>query len=101
MTQSQLDRTVARCTGEPLAVIRRLGFQARAGRPDDLEAEDLHLAVDCPFCGGGVALPAGLAGPRPLAGCGDCDVEFEFAAADVYAAGPGPGRRPHRRVHAA
>ncbi|WP_337174678.1 hypothetical protein [Paludisphaera sp.] len=101
MTQSQLDRTVSRRTGEPLAVIRRLGFQARSGRPDDLEAEDLHLAVDCPFCGGGVALSASPGGPPPLAGCGGCDVEFEFAAADVYAAGPGPGRRPHRRVHAA
>jgi len=101
VTQSQLDRTVARRTGEPLAVIRRLGFQARPGRPDDLEAEDLQLAVDCPFCGGCVALPAGPGGPPPLAECGSCDVEFAFAAADVYAAGPGPGRRPHHRIHAA
>jgi len=101
MTRSQLDRTVARRTGEPLAVIRRLGFQARSGRPDDLESEDLHLAVDCPFCGGGVTLPPSPAGPPALADCGGCDVEFEFAAADVYAAGPGLVRRPHRRIEAA
>ncbi len=106
MTQAQLDRTVARRTGEALATIRRLGFHAQAGPPADLEPEDLHLAVACPFCGRGAALPAGPGGVPGLAECGRCDVEFDYDPAEVYAAGlaagprggavasgPGPGRR--------
>ncbi|MDG3005431.1 hypothetical protein [Paludisphaera mucosa] len=101
MTPSRLERSVARRTGDPLSVIRRLGFQARPGRRDELEAENLHLAVRCPFCGADVPLPSAPCGPPALAGCGRCDVEFEYAAAELFAAGPGLGTRPHRRVHSA
>ncbi|MDG3002833.1 hypothetical protein [Paludisphaera mucosa] len=101
MTSSRLERSVARRTGDPLAVIRRLGFQARSGRPDDLEAEDLHLAVACPFCGSNVPVPSAPCGPPALAGCGNCDVEFDVAPDDLFAAAPGMGMRPHRRVFTA
>ncbi|MDG3005462.1 hypothetical protein [Paludisphaera mucosa] len=100
MTPSRLERSVARRTGDPLAVIRRLGFQPRPGRPEDLEAEDLHLAVACPFCGADVPVPSAPCGPPALAGCGRCDVEFEYAPAELFAVGPGFGARPHRRVYA-
>ncbi len=88
MTQSQLDRTVARRTGESLATIRHLGFHAQAGPPEDLEPEDLHLAVECPFCGGSSPLPSGPGELPAPAECGRCDVDFDYAPAEVYAAGP-------------
>jgi hypothetical protein len=74
MTQLQLDRTVARKTGESLRTIRHLGFGIEAGPPQDLEPEDLHLAVDCPFCNRPCDLPAGSS---TLAECDACDVEFD------------------------
>jgi hypothetical protein len=83
MTQLQLDRTVARKTGESLRTIRHLGFGIDAVGPPDLEPEDLHLAVDCPFCGRPCDLPAGLA---TLAECSVCDVDFDYDPDDVYAA---------------
>ena len=87
MTQLQLDRTVARKTGESLRTIRHLGFGIEAGGDaQDLEPEDLHLAVDCPFCGRPCDLPAGSS---TLAECVACDVEFDFDPDDVYAAAAG------------
>ena len=89
MTQRQLDLAVAGATGESLATIRRLGFVARADAPSDLEPEDLHLAVDCPFCRSPVPYP-GLArgGSAALAECDACDVFFDFDPDEVYASGP-------------
>ena len=84
MTQQQLDRTVARKTGESLRTIRHLGFGIEAGPPQDLEPEDLHLAVACPFCDRPCDLPADPA--TLLAECDACDVEFDFDPHDVYAA---------------
>jgi hypothetical protein len=75
MTQQQLDRTVARKTGESIHTIRHRGFSIQAGPPQDLEPEDLLLAVDCPFCGQPCHLPAGLSA---LAECNSCDVDFDY-----------------------
>jgi hypothetical protein len=89
MTQLQLEEAVARVTGESLATIQRLGFQLQAEPPDhDLEPEDLHLAVACPFCGGSCALPEGPLVPDLLAECDHCDIYFDFQVDDIYAAGP-------------
>ena len=45
--------------------------------------------LDCPFCGRPVAYPGrGKAGEPALAECPRCDVYFDFADAEVYAAGP-------------
>ena len=82
MTQQQLDRTVARKTGESLGTIRHLGFSIQVGPPQDLEPEDLHLAVDCPYCRRPCPLPAG---PATLAECDACDVGFDFDPGEVYA----------------
>jgi hypothetical protein len=88
MTQLQLDRTVARKTGDSLRTIRHLGFSIEAGPPQDLEPEDLHLAVDCPFCGRPCDLPAGQS---LLTECDACDLDFDYDPDDVYAAGVGAG----------
>ena len=47
MTQSQLDRAVARATGEPLSTIIRRGFSiVSLGEADfDEDAPDLHPSV--------------------------------------------------------
>jgi hypothetical protein len=87
MTQAQLDRSVAIRTGESLRTVHRLGFQPDGAGP--LEPEDLRLVVDCPFCGRAVPYPGRARDGSPaLAECLNpkCDVFFDFAEADVYAA---------------
>jgi hypothetical protein len=87
MTQRQLARAVARATGEPLTLIRGRGFGLARRRPADLEPEDLTLCVECPFCGRAVPYPGAAGGGAPaLAECDGCDVYFDAAAADAYAA---------------
>src|SRR4051812_18294916 len=83
MTRIQLERSVARRTGESLATIRHLGFHVQADRPEDLEPEDLHLAVDCPFCGASTPLPSDSGGLSALAECDRCDVDFDYDPAEV------------------
>jgi hypothetical protein len=41
MTQSELDRAVARATGDSVATVRRLGFQLEDAFPDDFD--DLEI----------------------------------------------------------
>ncbi len=88
MTQTQLVSSVALATGESPRTIRVMGFGLVTEDPDDLDPEDLHLVLDCPFCRKPVPYP-GRAGndPVPLAECLDCDVEFPFQVDEVYAAG--------------
>ena len=86
MTQAQLDRSVADRTGESLQTVHRLGFQ-----PDSilLEPEEIHLVVNCPFCGRAVPYPGRVRdGSLVLAEClnPSCDVYFDYDETDVYAA---------------
>ena len=85
MTQHQLDSAVARATGESPRTIHALGFGPLRRRPDDLEPEDLVLAVDCPFCG----RPATLATERgawpDMGACDRCDAFFEYRPHEIYA----------------
>ena len=83
MTQHQLDRAVAAATGESLATIHRLGFNA----PTELEPEEFQLAVDCPFCRRAVSYPGSIGdGSAALAECDRCDIYFDFVPGEVYAA---------------
>ncbi len=50
MTQAQLDRSVARSTGESPRTVRRLGFSALPDGPADPHPEALFLVIDCPRC---------------------------------------------------
>ncbi len=88
MTQAQLDHEVADATGESLRTIHRLGFSALPDDPAGREPDPLYLVVDCPFCGKGNPLPSGPGGLPALAECDRCDVFFDYAPAEVYAAGP-------------
>jgi hypothetical protein len=68
-------------------LIRGIGFSLV---PCHLEPEDLELSVACPFCGQGVAYPGTTHdGATALAECLRCDVYFDFASDEVYAAGHG------------
>ena len=87
MTSAQLARTIAARTGEPIRTVRRLGFQSDSSAM--LEPEEVRLVLDCPFCGRAVPCPGRTRDDLPaLAECPNpaCDVDFDFAEADVYAA---------------
>ena len=78
MTQMQLDRQIARITGEPLSTVNTLGFSVIAEQPDDLEPEDVELVLDCPFCRRPVPYPGPAGdGSETLAECDRCDVYFD------------------------
>ena len=87
-----IDRAVAAATGEPLSVVRRLGFG-----PDEAhrrEPDDLALVLDCPFCRRPIAYPGrGRSGEPAMAECDRCDVYFDFADAEVYVAEAADGER--------
>jgi hypothetical protein len=87
MTQRHLNHAVAIATGESRSTIRRLGFQVQVGPPDDLEPEDLSLAVACPFCGRRCDLMADADGLPAMAECDPCDVYFDYRPDEVDAVG--------------
>ncbi len=87
MTQAQLDRHVARSTGESPRTVRRLGFSALHDGPAESHPGALYLVVDCPRCGGRAPYPDRLAGgPQPPAECPGCEAPFGFDLLDVYVA---------------
>jgi hypothetical protein len=86
MTQDQLDRSVARITGDSLATVKRLGFVILSPRSRNLARGELHLVLDCPYCGRPVRYPGPARdGTLLLAECARCDVEFDFELGEVYA----------------
>ena len=100
MTRTQLNRSIAARTGEPLSVIRRLGFRLLVEPSEEPVAEEIRLVVHCPFCSGQVPYPGrSRDGSNALAECHGCDVYFEFHDRDVFpassraAVSPPPARR--------
>src|SRR5262249_25135285 len=84
VTQMQLDAAVANATGESLGLVRGLGFSLASLEGDDLEPEDLVLAVLCPFCRSAIAYPGPTHdGAVPLAECPSCDVYFEITPDEI------------------
>jgi len=86
MTQAQIDRSVARSTGESLRTIRSFGFHLQAGLSLDLEPEDLHLAVACPHCGVPRPLSCESQGPAAMGKCVPCNLLFDYRPSDVRVA---------------
>ena len=95
MTRNQVSHLIAARTGEPLSVIRRLGFQIKSEPREGPAAEEICLVVRCPFCRGAVAYPGrsrdGSAAP---AECPGCDVDFEFDDREVFPASTRPDQAP-------
>jgi hypothetical protein len=84
MTRTQLNRQVARITGEPIGYITALGFSLLRPGGASIEPEDIQLVLECPFCGRPVPYPASAAaGSEPMAECERCDVYFDFVPQEV------------------
>jgi hypothetical protein len=100
MTRSQLNHSIAARTGEPLSVIRRLGFRLLVEPDEEPVAEEVRLVVPCPFCGDQVPYPGRTRdGSHALAECQGCDIYFDVQDHDVFpaisraAVSPTPARR--------
>lgn len=87
MTQLQLDRAVARRTGESLDTVRVLGFNL-IPEPDDGDADFVQndgYCLECPGCGAAVPLTNGPLETLPeFAECADCDTVYSYAPHEVY-----------------
>jgi len=87
MTQATLELAVAGRTGETARLIRRLGFGPLALTAQAPAPEAIRLVLDCPFCGRPTSYPGRSADScLALAECPRCDVDFDFAEAEVYVA---------------
>ena len=87
MTQSQLDRSVARTTGESPRTVHRLGLSSLADGPDEPHPEALYLVIDSPCCHERSPFPGQRAdGTCPPAECPRCEAPFAFDFLDVYVA---------------
>ncbi len=78
MNQSELERAVARATGESRGFVKQFGFIVvdDEPKPDD----DPILAIDCPGCGAvcdGSDLATGLECPR-------CDAVYPVSVDELY-----------------
>ena len=87
MTRTQLNRSIAARTGEPLSEIRRLGFRLLVEPREEPVAGEIRLVVHCPFCRQQVPYPGRTGdGSNALAECHGCDVYFEFEDRHVFPA---------------
>jgi hypothetical protein len=78
MNQSELERAVARATGESRSFVSQFGFSLVADEPTP--ADELTLAIDCPGCGAvcdGCNLGQGLECPR-------CDAVYPVSIDELY-----------------
>jgi hypothetical protein len=81
MTRSELERAVARATGDSRHTIARQGFSLLAPLPD----EDPRYCLDCPGCGAEIVLASGGALRLPeFAECARCDVAYPYQPHEIY-----------------
>jgi hypothetical protein len=86
VNRRQLDRAVARATGESLRTVRARGFGVLDVRPAAPGPEGLSLVTDCPHCRRPVPYPGRAADGSPAqAECPGCDLYFEPRPETVYA----------------
>jgi hypothetical protein len=88
MTRSELERAVARATGESRHVIRRYGFSIVPEEPQP--PTDVLLVLDCPGCGARLDVDD-VSNPLGELECPRCDAVYPFAVDELYVA-DGPQR---------
>jgi hypothetical protein len=87
MTETQLDRPVARTTGDSPRTVRRPGCSTLPGGAAGPHPEALYLVVDSPCCYERSPFPGQRAdGTCPPAECRRCETKFGFDLLDVYVA---------------
>jgi hypothetical protein len=88
MNQSEVERAVARATGESRRFVKQFGFSL----VEDLRADpDPALVVDCPGCG--AVLNPDDAGNRHELECPRCDAVYPVGAEELYVL-DGPSAAP-------
>ena len=81
MTHSEIEKAVARATGETRHVIRRYGFSLVPEEPEP--PIDPSLVLDCPGCG--IRLQANdVSDPLGELECPRCDAVYPFAVDELY-----------------
>ena len=89
MTQEEIDRAVARATGETVRVIESRGFTMQEEESSDPDADDGRLCIDCPRCRTPILLSdRGLAYLPEAADCDRCDAFFDYAFEEIYDIAP-------------
>jgi hypothetical protein len=88
MTRSELERAVARVTGESRHVIRRYGFSIVPEEPEP--PTEVSLVLDCPGCGARLDVDD-VSNPLGELECPRCDAVYPFAVDELYVA-DGPQR---------
>ena len=80
MNQAEVERAVARATGESRRFIKRFGFSLVPDEPG--QCHDAALAIDCPGCGAALELND-VANLRELE-CPRCDAVYPIADDELY-----------------
>jgi hypothetical protein len=81
MNQSEVERAVARATGESRRLIRRYGFSLA---PEEAEpGTNPMLALDCPGCGAALNVNDIAHLPSELE-CARCDAVYPFSIDELY-----------------
>jgi hypothetical protein len=81
MTQNELNRAVARATGESRGTIREFGFSLASQEPPPPTVPT--LAVDCPGCGAPLEIDS-TEPARGLIECSRCDAFYPYADHEIY-----------------
>jgi hypothetical protein len=81
MNQSEVERAVARATGESRRFIKRFGFSLLSEEPED--SADLALGIDCPGCGAALS-PDHVVNLLNELECPRCDAVYPVAADELY-----------------
>ncbi len=87
MRQTEIDRAVARATGESRRTVAGIGFGLWEPEPDAEEVEtQLHVVLNCPACGRLVRLtPEQFHDPDHDVECERCDVAYPWQPEELFA----------------
>jgi hypothetical protein len=83
MNQSEVERAVARATGESRRFIKLFGFSLLSEEPE--HRSDPALAIDCPGCGTALN-PDDVVNLLSELECPRCDADYPVAADELYVA---------------
>ncbi len=81
MNQSEVERAVARATGESRRFIKRFGFSLLIEEPE--HCADPALVIDCPGCGAAFS-PDDVVNLLSELECPRCDAVYPVAADELY-----------------